>query len=235
MLSLFLELKFLNVCEILEGMKWYTVWAGHNTGVFDSWSECRKQIAGFPKALYKSFSTKEEATAAYNDSPFNYMGEPGVHVQSRNSGVVKVKPIKSPEELPAGINPNSIAVDAACSGNPGRMEYRGVYLGNFQELFHFGPVFGTNNIGEFLAIVHALAYCKQNNYNFTIYSDSRNAINWVKRGVCATKLEYNASTAQVHDLIGRAEKWLASNRYTTPVVKWETEQLGEIPADFGRK
>ncbi len=216
-------------------MKWYTVWAGHKTGVFDSWTECKKQIAGFPKALYKSFSTKEEAVAAYNDSPFNYMGEPGVHVQSQNSTAVKVKSIKVPEDLPADINPNSIAVDAACSGNPGKMEYRGVYLGNFQEMFHFGPILGTNNIGEFLAIVHALAYCKQNNYNLTIYSDSRNAISWVKRGKCATKLERNASTAQVYDMIERAEKWLSNNKYSTPVVKWETDRLGEIPADFGRK
>lgn len=216
-------------------MKWYTVWAGHTTGVFDSWQECKKQISGFPKALYKSFSTKEEALAAYKDSPFNYMNEPGLHTQCKSKETDKVKSIKSPEDLPASINPNALAVDAACSGNPGQMEYRGVYLGNFQEMFHFGPVFGTNNIGEFLAIVHALAFCKQNNYNLTIYSDSRNAINWVKRGKCATKLERSAKTRQVFDLIERAERWLMNNSYNTPVLKWETEQLGEIPADFGRK
>ena len=45
------------------------------------------------------------------------------------------------------------AVDAACSGNPGPMEYRGIDLATGAEIFHFGPVHGTNNIGEFLAIV----------------------------------------------------------------------------------
>ena len=39
----------------------------------------------------------------------------------------------------------SIAVDAACSGNPGKMEYRGVYVADGRELFHIGPFEeGTN-------------------------------------------------------------------------------------------
>ena len=61
------------------------------------------------------------------------------------------------------------------------MEYRGVYLLTGQEIFHFGPVYGTNNIGEFLAIVHALALMKQKNINMPVYSDSRNALSWVKQ------------------------------------------------------
>ena len=88
--------------------------------------------------------------------------------------------------LPLEVKANAWAVDAACSGNPGPMEYRGVYLLTGQEIFHFGPVYGTNNIGEFLAIVHALALMKQKGLQMTIYSDSRNALGWVNQKKCKT-------------------------------------------------
>jgi ribonuclease HI len=115
------------------------------------------------------------------------------------------------------------------------MEYRGVYLGDGKEIFHFGPVHGTNNIGEFLAIVHALAMLDKQGLKMTIYSDSRTAISWVRKKSCKTLLERNDETEELFQLIERAEAWLKSHRVTIPIVKWETEQWGEIPADFGRK
>ena len=139
------------------------------------------------------------------------------------------------KRLPSGFDLNCLAVDAACSGNPGPMEYRGVYLMTGQEIFHFGPVYGTNNIGEFLAIVHALALLKQKGIQMPVYSDSRNALSWVKQKKCKTKLERSAKTEDLFRLIERAEKWLKENTYTTPLLKWETEKWGEVPADFGRK
>ena len=129
----------------------------------------------------------------------------------------------------------ALAVDAACSGNPGPMEYRGVYLGDGKEIFHFGPVHGTNNIGEFLAIVHALALLDKQGLKMTIYSDSRTAISWVRKKCCKTQLERTEHTEQLFQLIERAEAWLKAHRVTNPIVKWETDQWGEIPADFGRK
>ena len=124
---------------------------------------------------------------------------------------------------------NCLAVDAACSGNPGPMEYRGVYLLTGQEVFHFGPVYGTNNIGEFLAIVHALALMKQKNINMPVYSDSRNALSWVKQKKCKTKLERTPQTEKLfsNDRTGRnlAER----NKYTTPLLKWETDRWGRGP------
>ena len=110
-----------------------------------------------------------------------------------------------------------------------------MYLLTGQEIFHFGPVYGTNNIGEFLAIVHALALLKQKNISMPVYSDSRNALSWVKQKKCKTKLERTAKTEELFRLIERAEKWLKENAYTTPLLKWETEKWGEVPADFGRK
>ena len=104
-----------------------------------------------------------------------------------------------------------------------------------QEIFHFGPMYGTNNIGEFLAIVHGLALLKQKGFDMPIYSDSVNAINWIKQKKCKTKLPRDAKTEELFHLIERAEKWLRENTYTTRILKWETKQWGEIPADFGRK
>lgn len=98
------------------------------------------------------------------------------------------------------------------------MEYRGVYLLTGQEIFHFGPMYGTNNIGEFLAIVHGLALMKQKGINMPIYSDSRNALNWVKQKKCKTKLERTEKTEKLFQLIERAEKWLHENQYTTPLL-----------------
>ena len=130
----------------------------------------------------------------------------------------------------------AIAVDASCSGNPGKMEYRGVYLRTGKEIFHYGPVYGTNNIGEFLAIVHGLALLKQKGLtHMPIYSDSVNAQIWVQKKKCKTTLKRDQQTEALHKLIARAEKWLRENDYANPIIKWPTSEWGEIPADFGRK
>lgn len=138
--------------------------------------------------------------------------------------------------LPLEVKANAWAVDAACSGNPGPMEYRGIDLATGAEVFHFGPLHGTNNIGEFLAIVHALALLeKQGDTQKTIYSDSYNAILWVKKKQCKTKLKRTPQTEPLYQIITRAEQWLRTHVYQNPVIKWETAIWGEVPADFGRK
>lgn len=139
-------------------------------------------------------------------------------------------------QTPPPYNTNSIAVDAACSGNPGPMEYRGVYVKTGQVLFKVGPMQqGTNNIGEFLAIVHALALQEKQGTSLPIYSDSVNAQKWVRQGFCKTTLEENEVNAPIFDLVRRAETWLRTHTFRLPIYKWETKEWGEIPADFGRK
>lgn len=204
--------------------KYYVVWKGVTPGIYDSWTECQLQIKNYKGAVYKSFSTREEAEVAFN-SP--------AHAYLMRGDSLKVRPEE--QKIPENFDLNCLAVDAACSGNPGPMEYRGVYLLTGQEVFHFGPVYGTNNIGEFLAIVHGLALMKQKGIDMPIYSDSRNALNWVQQKKCKTKLERTAKTEELFQLIERAEKWLRENSYTTPLRKWETQLWGEVPADFGRK
>ena len=137
--------------------------------------------------------------------------------------------------LPPEVSADAWAVDAACSGNPGMMEYQAIDLATGAQVFHFGPIFGTNNIGEFLAIVHALALMEQQGIHKTIYTDSYNAIVWVNKRKCKTTLERSERTQYLYDIILRAEKWLHSHPIPIPIIKWETARWGEIPADFGRK
>lgn len=137
--------------------------------------------------------------------------------------------------LPMEVTADAWAVDAACSGNPGPMEYQGIDLATGAVVFHYGPVHGTNNIGEFLAIVHALALMEQKGIRKTIYSDSHNAILWVSKKQCKTKLERTPQTAQLYNVIARAEQWLKTHPFRVPILKWETKRWGEVPADFGRK
>ena len=201
----------------------YVVWSGRQIGVFASWDECRQQVEGFQGAKYKGFPTREAAESAFKNGPDKSDDET----------------VKSWESLPEGTpkpDLNAIAVDAACSGNPGKMEYRGVYVATGTEIFK-SPVFegGTNNIGEFLAIVHCLAWQQKKHTSLPIYSDSVNGQKWVSQGLCRTKLVQNEKNRYLFEVIARAEKWLHDNTFRVPIRKWRTEIWGEIPADFGRK
>lgn len=208
--------------------KYYVVWEGVAPGIYTSWTDCQLQTKGYEGAKYKSFDSREEAERALASSPYAYIG--------KNAAKSKATPRLAPgSPLPKEVVANSLAVDAACSGNPGPMEYRGVHVASGQEVFHFGPVKGTNNIGEFLGIVHGLALLKQKGFDMPIYSDSKIAIDWVRQKTCKTKLPRTAETEELFRLIRRAEKWLKENKYATRILKWETKQWGEIPADFGRK
>ncbi|WP_347923382.1 ribonuclease H family protein [Pontimicrobium sp. SW4] len=207
--------------------KYYTVWKGHHTGVFESWNDCKAQIKDYQSAQYKSFATFEAAKKALKGNYKDYIGKAKKFTSELTEE--QLKKIGQP-------NYNSIAVDAASSGNPGKMEYRGVDTKTKKQLFIQGPFEeGTNNIGEFLAIVHGLAFLKQKNSNRIIYTDSKTAISWVKKKKCNTKLERSEKNKDIFELVDRAIKWLKTNSYNTTIVKWETKAWGEIPADFGRK
>ena len=116
------------------------------------------------------------------------------------------------------------------------MEYQGVDTKTKKIIFKHGPFKqGTNNIGEFLALVHGLAELKKNNSSKAIYTDSITAISWVNKKKCNTKLTKVKENEKLFELIDRAILWLNKNKYETKILKWKTKIWGEIPADFGRK
>lgn len=206
--------------------KYFVVWEGKTPGIYTSWEECKRQIHGYAGARYKGFATEAEAREAMLSPCWDYIGK-------------NARKAASPTPKKAGVPPpewESLSVDAACSGNPGLMEYQGVYTRTGERIFHQGPFEeGTNNIGEFLALVHGLALLKQQGSTLPIYSDSRTAQAWVRHKKAKTKLERTPKNAVLFDLIERAERWLQANDYANDIRKWETTEWGEIPADFGRK
>ena len=228
--------------------KYYVVWTGLQPGIYETWADCEAQVKGVPGASYKSFKTLEDAEDAYYAHPAEARSVVGGNMPIPSTNPVpeskKLAGLQNPPSyrtdtvlpLPLAVTADAWAVDAACSGNPGPMEYRGVDLATGATIFHFGPMRGTNNIGEFLAIVHALALLKRDGMRKTIYTDSRNALLWLKAKTCRTKLARTARTEPLFQLIARAEAWLRTHDYSDiPIRKWETKQWGEVPADFGRK
>ena len=206
--------------------KFYVVWKGRKTGVFETWEECNEQIFEFPKAIYKSFKTRQLAEQALNSPSKEFIGKDIFETELTPD---QLKLIGDPIE-------DSIAVDGAWNTTTGEVEYQGVHTKTGKVFFKMGPFEdGTNNIVEFLAIVHTLAYSKQNKLTLPIYSDSRNAIGWVRDKEARTDHERSDKNKKLFELIDRAIKWLNDNEYKTQVLKWETRAWGENPADFGRK
>ena len=99
-------------------MKWYVVWVGNNPGIYETWEDCKLQVENFPGARYKAFKTREDAIMALRGDNESEMGILR-SIANANRHMVNY------EAFP-DIIVDSIAVDAACSGNPGVMEYRGV-------------------------------------------------------------------------------------------------------------
>lgn len=206
--------------------KFYVVWNGKNPGIYSGWQACKSEVEGFEGARYMGFVTREEAEIAFKST---YQNSLKLNAGKKKGSRELIKKIGPP-------NYRSISVDAASSGNPGIMEYRGVDTKTGKNLFRQGPFEeGTNNIGEFLAIVHGLAYLKKHGSDRVLYTDSKTAMSWVRKKKCNTRLKPSEKNTSLFEMIRRAEDWLQSNSYITPVVKWETRAWGEIPADFGRK
>ena len=202
----------------MNNKKFYVVWKGKNPGIYFSWSECQNEIKNVKGALYKSFKNLEEAKNAFSIGYEDY------------------KKSKNIKNLDNGPDLNSISVDAASSGNPGLMEYQGVDTKTKEVLFKMGPFKNaTNNIGEFLALVHGIAMMENQKKKKIIYSDSITAISWVNKKKCQTKLKRNEENNDVFILIERAILWIKKNNFSVKIKKWETKLWGEIPADFGRK
>lgn len=219
-----------------EKRKFYVVWEGRAPGVYDSWDEAFEQVQAYPGARYRSFRSQEEAVEAFRrgaaESDARDLGR--LLVGATEHCTAEGEP--ADYRLIPGIDLDGWAVDASCLGNPGVMEYRGVSLATGEEIFRVGPFRdATNNIGEFLAIVHALALMFQKGEWHTIYSDSLSGMAWVRRKQVKTTLKRTPANEKVFQLMERALLWLNVHAYSCRILKWQTDLWGEIPADFGRK
>ena len=232
----------------MAGSKHYVVWVGRKPGVYSAWAECQKQTNGFEGAKFKSFESKAAADSAFRDGWEKHWGKSSGGSKAAGMGTGTgagasasnrfrtAGRTSSAAQAAEEIDYDSISVDVGTRGNPGPVEYKGVDTRTGEVLFSVGPIpMGTNNLGEFLAIVHALRYTQERGSKSTIYSDSMNAMKWLREKKVATTLARNASTAEIWHLVDEAEAWLRANRYDNKVLKWQTKLWGEIKADYGRK
>ncbi|MFC5404439.1 ribonuclease H [Cohnella soli] len=212
--------------------KFYVVWAGRTPGVYTSWAACQEQTNGFDQAKFKAYESKTAADTAYREGWKKHWG-----AGKTGAAASGAKPKSASAAEPVGeIDYDSISVDVGTNGNPGPVEYKGVDTQTGEVIFAVGPIRkGTNNLGEFLAIVHGLAYLKQLGSNKTVYSDSVNALKWVKQKEVSSTLPRDESTKEIWDMVDRAVNWLRTNTYKNKVLKWQTKTWGEIKADYGRK
>lgn len=204
--------------------KFYVVWRGVRPGVYTTWAECERQVHGFEGAQYRSYPTRQLAEEAFS-KPYTVQPKATTTHPAASSS----RPVYP-----------SLAVDAACNMRTGVMEYRGVDAATRKVIFQSGPYLDTtNNVGEFLALVHALALLANSSdpamRTLPIYSDSQTAMAWVRRKQANTKMQATPSNATLREIIARAERWLETHTWQNPILKWDTEAWGEIPADFGRK
>lgn len=209
--------------------KYYVVWEGNAPGIYDSWEEARQQVENFPGAKFRAYATLEAATEAFR-------GDPDEQLAFARALKKHLRGTTDYSAFPE-IRLDAVAVDGACAGNPGPMEYRCVRVADGVEIFRVGPLEGgTNNIGEYLAIIHAASLLsKRGLTHVPIYSDSRTAQSWIRKGKNNSKLIPSEENEKVFELLERADAWLANNKIENPILKWDTETWGEIPADFGRK
>lgn len=202
--------------------KFYVVWQGRQTGIFRDWESCKAAVHGYPNARFQAFPSLELAELAWKAGP-----PPG-----KKQATIAQPWLLTPQPPQA----DSLVVDAACSGNPGPVEWRSVHLASGKEIFRRGPFEGgTNNLGEFLAIVEALAWLDERGLKWPVYSDSEIARQWVRLGHSQSGLLPESLSAPLRDLLHRAEAWLAAHPDHAPVLPWDTAAWGENPADFGRK
>jgi len=214
--------------------KYYVVWAGRTPGIYTNWADCQEQTNNYPQAKFKSYQNREEAEKAFHEGPGSHWGKGSIVEKRPANG--KKNAGKSSSATSNEIDYDSISVDVGTRGNPGPVEYQGVDTKTGKVIFSHGPISkGTNNIGEFLAIVHALAYLNKIGSNKTIYTDSRNAMKWVREKAVSTTLKRDATTKEIWNLVDRALYWLKHHTYENKILKWDTKKWGEIKADYGRK
>ena len=78
--------------------KFYAVKQGRKTGMFLTWDDCKKQVMGYPGAIYKSFGTEAEAkeylgisgTVAGNSGEGNMSASDGIQSANPASDAVEI-------------------------------------------------------------------------------------------------------------------------------------------------
>lgn len=159
-------------------MKYYAVAKGRNTGVYNSWEECKCQVDGFSGSIFKSFKTLEQAKAFLK-----------LHILTTKRKRINLKRKRESSDSEEEIVPKKkrkiethveIFTDGGCTGNGTRSACGGigVYFGGNDSRNLSKKMNGvqTNNTAELSAIIEALRICLNYEENVEINTDSEYAI-----------------------------------------------------------
>jgi ribonuclease HI len=156
----------------LTKKKYYVVWEGRETGIFENWATTQKHTTGHKNARFKSFKTRQEAEDAFAAGDVN---------QSEKAGV------KNQTEKPAISDEYEVSIycDGSCDPNPGEAgSGLAVYHGQdlVEACYGLYEPNGTNNTAELNALLTALNKASdtiESGATTQILSDSSYSINCI--------------------------------------------------------
>lgn len=128
---------------------------------------------------------------------------------------------------------DKIIVHSTANTKTKRMAYKGFNESTNKWIFKVKyKGYCTQNVADFMAIVHALHYCKINNIDLPIYNDNLVAIKWVKDKKVNSLL---IKTKENHELFQSFENALVilkQNDFLNPILFWKKKELGNIKNPF---
>lgn len=204
--------------------QFYGVWVGRKPGIYTTWPDCQAQTSGYSGAKFMKLNAKtmEEAQAEYDRLAEGHNISKAIKKETSVS--------KAQDDV--------LTVDGASNGT--HCEYQAVWHPSREQAFaskRFEN--GTNNIAEFLGLVHAIKYLMEHNKPLKVYTDSVTAMAWIRDKKANTTAHLTGkATNELTQLITEAEQFLQQNAAIlnkAEILKWDTKHWGEIPADYGRK
>lgn len=203
--------------KIMKNNKYYVVWKGINTGVYDNWNDCKKQVNGFSGALHKSFESLDEAEKAFEE-----------YSESPNSTSTSIPP--SPYSI------KSFIVNGNCQDTFGEISYRWKISGSTSNAKEINlAMIGTKNIADFIAIVYLIKLSQKVKLNLPIYTNSKTAKNWILNKKCNHHLFVSKKTEAVLAVIKETEDWLSNNAVENEILFWDSVAWGKFPLVNRRK
>ncbi len=170
--------------------KFYAVKNGYNTGIYNTWEECRKQVNGYGGAQYKSFSRIEDAE--------EYLG---VNRQISLFDSPADEPNTAVAYVDGSYNQDTKAF--AC----GVVIFHNGTERTFSECFHNDDEAQMRNVaGEIRGAMKAMRYCDENNIKeIDIYYDYEGIEKWCT-GAWKTNKDGTAAYKRFYDDVSKRVK-----------------------------
>lgn len=182
---------------------YYAVKIGKNPGIYGSWTECEKQVKGYPNAQFKKWKTREEAEAYINGNSTSTPHGSGVSSLGLGSktpsfreekGKAELFPaqdgsLTAIEELFQSTKTDCIAyVDGSFEKDNGVYGYGVVFIeknGTIEEYFDSGREESYQSMrnvsGEILGALKAASLAVEKGYSsIAIFHDYQGIASWAK-------------------------------------------------------